>query len=390
MSNVAKRRLVVFLVVPVALALAAFALDALPATRYTRAIYELLFFLLLVDIAVAVPDKWRNVVIPVASLAFCLFVAEIFIAAFLNKSGGDAPGFSVSRADLGWGPAAPGIYRGVRTNNDGSTIYDVNYTFTEDLIRKTESAPGGPAIAFFGNSMTFGQGLPDNQTLPQYFADLSGRKIRVLNFAYPGYGPQQFLRPLEVGMFDRVLTGTKIFVYQAAAWQAERASCRAPYAARAPRYEMKDGRLVYMGACAEGLRRLYSDIVLGSSFYQKLIAPRLPGVDGRDIEIYIAELVRCAQLVREKFGARLIVLYSTESAAYLAQTGFTDAMIQERLRQGGVDVVDDTLSFGEFLPGTLFTIPGDGHPTEVVARARATILYRYLVEAEPFVRKALE
>ena len=67
---------------------------------HARAIYELLFFLLLVvspsrsrtngATSSSPSHRWRS----------AFFVAEIFIAAFLNKSGGDAPGFSVSRARI--------------------------------------------------------------------------------------------------------------------------------------------------------------------------------------------------------------------------------------------------------------------------------------------------
>jgi hypothetical protein len=54
--------------------------------------------------------------------------------------------------------------------------------------------------------MTFGQGVPDADTLPQAFADATGHRWRVLNLAFPGYGPQQFLRSLETDIFRDLLT----------------------------------------------------------------------------------------------------------------------------------------------------------------------------------------
>jgi hypothetical protein len=68
------------------------------------------------------------------------------------------------------------------------------------------SAPTGLTAAFFGDSMTFGQGVPDAYTLPQAFADATGHRWRVLNLAFPGYGPQQFLRSLETDIFRDLLT----------------------------------------------------------------------------------------------------------------------------------------------------------------------------------------
>ena len=237
--------------------------------------------------------------------------------------------------------------------------------------------------------MTFGQGLPDNETMPQDYADLTGRKIHVLNFGFPGYGPQQFLRALETGMFDRLLKDTKIFVFQTAGWHVERASCRAGYMARAPRYELHEGRLVFKGACAEGFSRIFYDVILSSAFYQKLIAPTAASIGANDVEIYLAELERCAQLAKEKYGARLVILYLAESDAYLAKTGFTDAKIEERLRRGGMDVLDATLSPKNFPPGTQLQIPGDGHPTAIADRARAEMLQKFPTDFESSATKAL-
>jgi hypothetical protein len=56
----------------------------------------------------------------------------------------------------------------------------------------------GRPSPFFGDSMTFGGGLNDDETLSQSFADLTDRKCRVLNPAVNAFGPQQFRRALEV------------------------------------------------------------------------------------------------------------------------------------------------------------------------------------------------
>ena len=91
--------------------------------------------------------------------------------------------------------------------------------------RQVISAPMGPTVAFFGDSMTFGQGVPDADTLPQAFADATGYRWRVLNLAFPGYGPQQFLRALETDIFRDLLTEPRLFVFLTAPWHAERSSC---------------------------------------------------------------------------------------------------------------------------------------------------------------------
>ena len=204
--------------------------------------------------------------------------------------------------------------------------------------------------------MTFGQGAADNQTLPQYFADLSGRKIRVLNFAYPGCGRSNSCARSKSDVRSRPHRHEDFRLPGGGMANRARIVSRALCGARAAR---QAGRRARLRKPAPGLRRLYGDIiVLGGSFYQKL-TPRLPGVDGRHRNLHRRTRPLRAAGQGKNSGAAHRALFHRKAPPYLAQTGF-GRHDPERLRQGGVDVVDDTLSFGEFLPGTLFTIPATG------------------------------
>jgi hypothetical protein len=78
------------------------------------------------------------------------------------------------------------------------------------------------------------------------FADATTRyRLRVINLAFPGYGPQQFLRALETYMFRDLLTEPRLFVFLTAPWRAERSACMSTFVLRAPRYVMVDGRPAY-------------------------------------------------------------------------------------------------------------------------------------------------
>ncbi len=289
-------------------------------------------------------------------------------------------GFSVSRPILGWGPSAPGTYHAARTGVDGRLIYDVDYTIDNQLLRRTQSGPGDPTVAFFGDSFTFGQGLPDSETLPQIYADITGRKVHVLNFGFPGYGPQQFLRAIETGMFDPLLNNTKLFIYETGNWLIERSACRPGFMSRAPRYTLRDGTPFYQGACLEGWRRALSDIVSGSSLFSRFAGSITKPVSNADVELYIAEFARSAQLVKQKYGGRLIILYIPYVGPYLDKSAFTDARIQKRLRDAGLSVLDVYLTPKTFSPGTQLMIAGDGHPSATANRARALLLKDYLAK----------
>jgi hypothetical protein len=156
-------------------------------------------------------------------------------------------------------------------------------------------------VAFFGDSWTFGQGVADAQTLPQAFADILDHKLRVLNFGFPGYGPQQFVRAVETGLFDDLLRpDAKLFVFQTSAWHAERSSCKASFNLRAPKYWLVAGTPVFAGACAEGLERMFRETLGASAAYRVFVRPVVSAVSAGDIELYIAEILEAARLAKQR------------------------------------------------------------------------------------------
>jgi len=371
------RRLIIFFAIPAALLSIAFAVSYAGPYKYSRGIYEFLAFLLLVDLAFGLCGHWRNIAIVFASTIFGLSTIEIASAAMEPGQEVYARGFSVSRPIVGWGPAAAGTYHSVKTAA-GKLIFDVTYTIDENLIRKTLSGKGDSSIAFFGDSFTFGEGLQDSETLPQYYADLTGRKQKVYNFGFPGYGPQQFLHVIESGIFDRLLSETKIFVYETAAWHAERAACVPEFVSRAPRYLLRDGIPIYAGSCKQGAWRAVCDFVVGSALFRRFVRPIVNRATAADVELYLAELKQINELVNEKYGARLVILYIAGNDSYLSKSKFTDAKIEKTLKAGDIEFIDATLSRQNFPTNASRIIPGDGHPSALANRVRAKILADYL------------
>ena len=294
-----------------------------------------------------------------------------------------APGYSGYRPILGWGPEHPGIFHHVKlAAKTRSVIFDVNYTIDANRNRKVISTETGPAVAFFGDSFTFGTGLPNSQTLPQIFADLYDRKLGVLNFGFPGYGPQQFLRALETDMFNSLLRGrVRLFVYETAAFHAERTSCAAGFMMRAPRYEMVDGRPTYRGACYQSWTIL-NQLFANTSLYHAFVEPAIGGPSRADVDLYVAVLARAAELAREKYGAPTLILYIRGDERYLRRSGYTEEDIIKHMRDAGLDVLDVTLDAAAF-PGKPLTIPGDGHPSAVANAARAALLKAYIERTDP-------
>jgi hypothetical protein len=257
-----------------------------------------------VYVAAVVGGRLRDVFIVVASVGLCLTVAEAYaLVVSAPASETRTPGYSVLRSIVGWGPGQPGVYRDRKLDGrSGSVIYDVSYTIDAHRNRQVISAPAGPTVAFFGDSMTFGQGMPDADTLPQAFADATRYRWHVLNLAFPGYGPQQFLRELETGIFRDLLTEPRLFVFLTAPWHAERSSCLSDFVAEGPRYVMVDEMPRYKGTCREHwpvrLRRLWTRTAMYSVFFE----PAFGGARPVDIDLFVGILVRAGQLAREKYG----------------------------------------------------------------------------------------
>jgi lysophospholipase L1-like esterase len=352
-------------------------------TKYTLAYYELLAFAAAICFAAVVGGKIRNAATSIASLALGLSCIELFSASMLPDRPVTSKGFSTSQPILGWGPSGPGTYRARKVGNDGKVIYDIDYTIDAAGLRRTLSAPSGRTIAFFGDSFTFGEGVRDEDTLPQAFADIGRRRLHVLNFGFPGYGPQQFLREIETGLYDNLLTNAAVFVFQTSAWHAERSSCLADFVIRAPRYELRAGEPVYTGPCGVGLVRAFKEFRGNMATFRRFIEPALLSIGPRDLDLYIAEISRAAKFAEEKYGVPTIVLYVPAGDAYLAKAGTNDAEIEARFREAGLLVLDGTLSRADFEPGTMLERLGDGHPTAAAHRARARLLHEFLTKDLP-------
>jgi hypothetical protein len=329
--------------------------------------------------AVRLRDRMRNISVLVTTLLLGLAVAEAYSVLTLARPLElQAQGYSVSRPILGWGPQHPGVFHNIKfAARTRRVIFDAHYTIDANLSRKVISAQSGPAVAFFGDSFTFGTGLDDRQTLPQIFSDLHGRKIGVFNFGFPGYGPQQFLRAIETDMFDPLLRRrVHLFVFEATSYLAVRASCRAGFMMRAPRYEMVDGRPVYRGACYQQWTVL-NQLFANTSLYHKFVEPAFGGPTRSDIDLLVGILVQAAKLAHDKYGAPTLIVYSRNSDTYLRHSGLTEEGVIQRMRQAGLDVIDTTLDPKDF-PGTPLKIPGDGHPTGAANAARARLIDAYI------------
>lgn len=345
-----------------------------------RLLVLVVIFFILVDIASILRGIIRDTFLVFASLALGIVIAEsLAIVAEPKISISVTDGIYATKPVLGWGPGHIGRYHDERTDLfNGRTIYNVDYTIDRNLIRQTDSAESGDAVVFFGDSLTFGTGLSDSDTLPQQFADLFDRKVRVLNLAYVGYGPSQFLQILQNGLFDSVI-GSKpnVFIFLTAAWHTERTACKGDWVRRAPRFVLERNRVVLRGICSDGQYIHFRDWLRPFAFYRLLIEPFILKPTDEDVELYIQILIEAVRVAERRYGIKTIIPYIRNSGYLKNTVHFTDDIVIERLRDGGALVVDASLQEHESA-GAVLAIPGDGHPTALANRLRAILLKEYM------------
>lgn len=373
-----------YAVIPAALCLIALLETRHPFPSFRLATF-IVAFVALAYMAFLLRGRPRDGLIVLASLVFGLCAVEgvatvLEPKAVINVTKGE----SVRRPVIGWGPEHPGRFHSEKLDpKTGAVIFRADYTIDGNLVRQTISSETGPAIVFFGDSYTFGEGVNDAETLPQAFADLLGRKERVLNLSFTGYGPQQFLREMETGLFDSLIgSRPRLFIFMTAAWHAQRTACKSYWTPHAPLYALENGQIAFKGACNEGLGMWLRECLENTASYRLMVEPIRHKLSHDDVDLYIRILLAAVNMAKEKYGVATFIPFIRAGKNYLGGTGFTDESIIARLREGGAVVVDASLAEAE-AQGDVISIPGDGHPTPFANRARAVMLQDYIGRQMP-------
>jgi len=383
-----RRRRLFLLRIGVALALGAtiFLLESYQTFGTSHVVTLAAIFLLLADSASLSRGLMRDAFLVLGSIAFGLTAVEVFATLSEAKTSPAVSDLYSPMPIVGWGPSRAGRFHEERLDlSTGHAIFDVDYTIDENLVRRTMSADSGPAIVFFGDSFTFGEGLNDSETLPQQFSDLLDRDVRVLNLAQRGYGPNQFLRILQEGLYSSLIGPTpRMFVYLTAPWQAERNACKVGWARPAPRFILQDDKVMLAGTCGDAEYTALKDRLREFASYRRYVEPTLLKPNDADVELYIRTLIAAVKLAKERYGTRTIVPYLRNGAYLLSSSRFTDDLVITRLREGGAIVLDATYLQQEKREPALW-IRGDGHPTGVANRIMARALVKFIGENFPDV-----
>jgi len=365
--------------------LAAVATQAIPEPPLAIAV---LGALCLVATAVLRHARTRTVTLSLGSLLLVLAGAEY--AARLATPQAHGVGLSVRSEPASWTDnTQPGVGYGLiadrtvraRADLGDRQVYRATYSIGDDGARRVPgNPPSGRTALFVGDSFTFGQGLDDADTVAARFVALAPG-WRAINLGVPGYAPNNVLRGFEIGRTDRFTgAGVDTVVFWAIPAQLDRVTGHVGWIGTSPRYVLDgSGKPVFTGSFDA---HRTGDPLHGMRHWARhtlrLGALLLPAESqaGRE-RLYLSLVLRLAELIRDRHGAKLVVLHSWPDAAEGTVANAERRFVFEGLRAAGIALIDAN----EPPAGTAvtqLTIPHDGHPsadgTRVVAERLAALL----------------
>jgi hypothetical protein len=239
--------------------------------------------------------------------------------------------------DLGYAPR-PGIRVQARKYHKADVVYDVVYRIDGHGLRQIPNAIQGTGcpVLFFGGSLTFGEGVDDEQTMPSTFLKASHRQFQVYNFGFHGYGPHQMLRALEVGRVEQIVHDRPtVVVYQGIEGHVARAAGKVQWDLFGPRYQISGDTVEFTGPFHGTAYRAMHETLKWSVLFRFLetrLIERPP--DSHDIATYVHILERVRNIVEEKYGARFVIVFWDKGAGVQLS-----AQVFAELRDRGFEVL---------------------------------------------------
>jgi hypothetical protein len=181
-----------------------------------------------------------------------------------------------------------------------------------DFLSTLLEYSNGPTkcVLFFGDSFTFGAGVPDDKTMPYQVAVKSN--FRTFNLGVGGYGPHHMLAALEHDLVRTLVDCDRQLVthviYQAIWQHGFRAAGLQTYSRRDPRYEVdENGNVTYRGHFDDGLMKVWHVVAtqaIKSEVYRRLMGVpewQFRRLKDDDLELYAGVVVRARVLVHASF-----------------------------------------------------------------------------------------
>ena len=218
---------------------------------------------------------------------------------------------------LGYRPKPNQVLSAKITYKNGDIIFDRKYSIDHYGNRLTVNRfqnEQRETIIFYGCSMTFGEGLRDEDTLPSQLAKALNYKSYIVNMAVNGYGLHHMVRSLELDLPAKNIVGrVRYVIYGAISTAASRAldpTCFLGFT-EGPKYILDKGGVKYIGQYSTKgifnyiIYRLKPSLIARSRLFQR-ISRAFEIKSSENIAFYIAMLQRARNLIKDRYGAEFI------------------------------------------------------------------------------------
>jgi len=273
-------------------------------------------------------------------------------------------GYFVNDPVLGFKPKPDVRVSSTMTYSDGQVIYDVHYTtdkFSRRVTPIDSSASRDRFAIFFGCSITLGEGLNDDETLP-YFLGKYAPRYRPYNYGFCGYGPQEMLAKLQQPSFAEEIgekRGVAICVTAHIARAIGSSYVYSGWGWDMPYYHFdQDGKLVRDGTFTTGrpfLSLIY--MLMGRSEIGATLRLRHPFRTTEEHIKLTAKIVEESALVFKQ-------QFTDSDFCFVNLPGFDgpgEMAVVAALRKSGIKVLD--FSDRKEFEAKEYHIQGDGHPS---------------------------
>jgi hypothetical protein len=192
-------------------------------------------------------------------------------------------------------------------------------------------------VVFFGDSVTFGEGVNDRESFPYQVGLKTDGQFEVFNLAFSGYGPHQMLASLQSHRFEEAVgCRPTSFIYLSIREHLARVAGLAPWDRHGPRYRLKtDGKLVRDGNFDSP--RWSAPAWIGRAIQTSCIWQRFFGygreAEAADLELFLAIVREAAKLTHQRYSDSKfhVILWDARNDRLLSA-------IESNLRAAGIAV----------------------------------------------------
>jgi len=271
-------------------------------------------------------------------------------------------------------------------------IYDVTYTIGADGLRVrpgTNAVTPASSVVFFGDSITFGEGVNDDEAFPYLVGRAGADRFVAYNFAFSGYGPHQMLATLQNGLIDsRAVPAPTHFIYLAIVQHVKRVAGLARWDRHGPRFRLDAAGTPVRDGYFDSPKQLFGRwqvpdwavAALDEFHTWRRFFGRSRDPDEADLELFIGVVIESARLAREQYpGSTFHVILWDGSDDPRIET------IARRLTAAGIAVERLTSVIPDFTAddSRYLLSPHDGHPNPLMHQRLAEYILRRIVLAVP-------